>query len=280
MSTIAISDKILYNLSEVKQLMINFSDVRRGTEPTFLFFARHLRTPLEYALQECQITGWQIMSLREVRPYLPEGYVIPEVRLYPGAPRVEKHVLAFVSYYNQSDMARKLEQLQNDPDIISWQNNRADRVYRACLRDDRWVKDPPPFYPFAAPAAEEDSAQIPGVRRSDEPAFFFFPQQYAPDLAHYLENHDVTGWQIMQDTEAIRPLLPRTPADGEAVLISCFDPEDMRRKLDEILSSEEITTWRQHNAAHTAAWQAYKRKQYDDPPPFPEKIQEERPDRH
>ncbi len=221
--------------------MINFSDVRRENAPTFLFFARQLREPFKYALQECQITDWQIMSLREVRPHLPDGYVIPEVRLSPGAPRVEKHVLAFVSYYNQSDMARKLEQLSSDPDIINWQNSRADRGYRACLQDDRWLKDPPPFYPFAAPAAEENRAQIPGVKRGEEPAFFFFPRQYASDLEHYLENHGVTGWQIVQDTEEIRELLPRVPEDGEAVFLSFFDPSDMRRKLDEILSGGEIT---------------------------------------
>ena len=147
--------------------MIDFTDVRRENAPTVLFFARQLRMSLEHALQECQITGWQIMSLRDVQPHLPEGYIIPEVRLYPGAPRVEKHVLAFVSYYNERDMARKLEQLQSDPDIISWQNNGAARLYRACQRDDRWVKDPPPFYQFAAPVLEEDKAQIPGVKRGN-----------------------------------------------------------------------------------------------------------------
>lgn len=261
--------------------MIDFADVRRGSEPTFLFFARQLRMSFEHALQECQITGWQIMSLREARQYLPEGYAVPEVRLHPGAPRVEKRVLVFVSYYNSEDMARKLERLSSDPDIIAWRNNGADRVYRACLRDDRWVKDPPPFYPFAAPVLEENKAQIPDVRRGEEPTFLFLSKQDAADLEHYLEDHGTTGWQIVQDTEAVRGLLPEgeLPEDGEAVFISYFNPEDMRRKLDEILSGEDYITWRRNSAAHTAALQAYARKWDSDPPPFPETEHIERPDR-
>ena len=259
--------------------MIDFTDVRRENAPTVLFFARQLRMSLEHALQECQITGWQIMSLRDVQPHLPEGYIIPEVRLYPGAPRVEKHVLAFVSYYNERDMARKLEQLQSDPDIISWQNNGAARLYRACQRDDRWVKDPPPFYPFAAPVLEEDKAQIPGVKRGNEVSFLILPKQDAAALEHYLESQNATGWQMTQDTETVLELLTRAPGGGETVFVSYFDPEDLRRKLDEILSSEEVIAWRQNNAAHTAALQAYAQKWTDDPPPFPKIKQKEQPDR-
>lgn len=261
--------------------MIDFADVRRGSEPTFLFFARQLRMSFEHALQECQITGWQIMSLMEARQYLPEGYVVPEVRLSPGAPRVEKRVLVFVSYYSPEDMTRKLERLSSDPDIIAWQNNGADRVYRACQRDDRWVKDPPPFYPFAAPVLEKDKAQIPGVRRGEEPTFLFLSKQDVADLEHYLEDHGTTGWQIVQDTEAVRGLLPEGELleDGEAVFISYFNPEDMCRKLDEILSGEDYITWRRNSAAHTAALQAYARKWDSDPPPFPETEHIERLDR-
>ena len=263
--------------------MIDFTDVRRGSEPTFLFFARQLRMSFEHALQECQITGWQMMSLREARQHLPEGYVVPEVRLSPGAPRVEKHVLVFVSYYCPEDMARKLERLQGDPDIIAWQNNGADRVYRACQRDDRWVKDPPPFYPFAAPVLEKDKAQIPGVRRGEEPTFLFLSKQDAAALEHYLEGLGATGWQMSQDVEAIRGLFSLAPEagypDGEAVFISYFHPEDMRRKLDEILSGEDYITWRRNSAAHTAALQAYAKKWDSDPPPFPETEHIERPDR-
>lgn len=260
--------------------MLNFSDVRRGSKPTFLFFARQLRMSFEHALQECQITGWQIMSLREVQPHLPEGYAIPEVRLSPGAPRVEKHPLAFVSYYDPEDMARKLEQLSTDPDILQWQNNGSDRLTRAYLRDDKWVKDPPPFYPFATPVAEENKAQLPGVRRGEEPTFLFLSEQDVPALEHYLENHGTTGWEITQDVEAVRGLLPDGECpDGSAVFVSYFHPEDMRRKLDEILSSEEIIAWRERQAAHAEAAREYALKWSSDPPPFPKTESTERPDR-
>ena len=259
--------------------MIDFSDVRRGSKPTFLFFARQLRMSFGHTLQECQITGWQIMSLRGVQPHLPEGYIIPEVRLSPGAPRTEKHPLAFVSYYDPEDMARILERLSSDPDIIKWQNNGTDRLTRAYLRDDKWVKDPPPFYPFAAPVCECSKAQLPNVRRGEEPTFLFLSEQDVPALEHYLENHGTTGWEITQDVEAVQGLLPdgECPKDGSAVFVSYFHPEDMRRKLDEILSSEEIISWREQQAAYTAAMLEYMRKWAADPPPFPKT---EQPDRH
>ena len=257
--------------------MIDFSNVRRSSKPAFLFFARQLRMSLEYALKECQITGWQIMSLREVRPHLPEGCAIPEVRLSPGAPRIEKHILAFVSYYDPEDMARILEQLSSDPDILKWQNSGSDCVYRAYLRDDKWAKDPPPFYPFVNPACECSKAQIPGVRRGEEPTFLFLSKQDVPALEHYLENHDTTGWEIITDPEAIRGLLPDSGCpDGSAVFASYLDQADMRRKLEEVLSSEEIAAWRERRAAHTAALREYARKWADDLPPFPKTEQSDR----
>lgn len=111
--------------------MIDFSDVRRESEPTFVFFARQLRSSLEYALQTCQITGWQIMTKKEAQQYLPDDFTIPEVRISPGAPRVEKNVLAFVSHFNAEDMGQKIQELRSDLDIINWQNDRAKRAYEA-----------------------------------------------------------------------------------------------------------------------------------------------------
>ena len=100
--------------------MVNFNDVRRESEPTFFFFARSRRETFEYALKECQVSDWQIMTRKEALQYLPEDFVTPEVRISPNAPRVEKNVLVFVSHYNQSDMAQKLEEISNAPDIIAW----------------------------------------------------------------------------------------------------------------------------------------------------------------
>ena len=68
------------------------------------------------------------------------------------------------------------------------------------------------------------------------------------------------------------------PTDGSAV-VSYFHPEDMRRKLDEILSSDEIAAWQEQQAAHTAAMLEYAQKWSSDPPPFPKTESTERPDR-
>ena len=105
------------------------------------------------------------------------------------------------------------------------------------------------------------------------------PKQDAAALEHYLESQNATGWQMTQDTETVWELLPRAPGGGETVFVSYFEPEDLRRKLDEILSSEEVIAWRQNHAAHTAALQAYAQKWTDDPPPFPKIKQKEQPDR-
>lgn len=114
--------------------MVDFNDVRRESEPTFFFFARSRREGFEYALKGCQVSDWQIMTRREAQQYLPEDFVIPEVRISPNAPRVEKDVLVFVSHYNQSDIARKLEEISNDPDIIAWSIARAKRAAEAYER--------------------------------------------------------------------------------------------------------------------------------------------------
>lgn len=114
--------------------MVDFKDVRIESEPTFFFFARSLRETFEHALDECQVSDWKIMTRRAVLHYLPEDFVIPEVRISPGAPRVEKDVLVFVSHYNQSDMARKFEEIQYDSDIRAWSIARAKRLAEAYER--------------------------------------------------------------------------------------------------------------------------------------------------
>ena len=114
--------------------MIDFTDVRIESEPTFFFFARGLRTAFEHALEECQITGWKVMTQREAQQYLPEDFVMPEVRISPGAPRIEKCPLVLVSHYNPDDMARKLVEISNDPDILAWLNARAKSLAEAYER--------------------------------------------------------------------------------------------------------------------------------------------------
>ena len=100
--------------------MVDFNDVRQESEPTYFFFARALRKLFEHALEECHITGWKIITKREALQYLPEDFVMPEVRISPWAPRIEKDPMVFVSHYNTDDMARKLFRISNDPDIIAW----------------------------------------------------------------------------------------------------------------------------------------------------------------
>ena len=114
--------------------MIDFTDVRLESEPTFFFFARGLQTAFEHALEECRITGWKIITRREALHYLPEDFVMPEVRISPGAPRIEKCPLAFVSHYNPDDMTRKLFEISNDPDILAWLLDRAGRLAEAYER--------------------------------------------------------------------------------------------------------------------------------------------------
>ena len=60
------------------------------------------------------------MTKWEAQQYLPEDSILPEVRISPGAPRIEKCPLVFVSHYNPDDMARKLAEISNDPDMIAW----------------------------------------------------------------------------------------------------------------------------------------------------------------
>ena len=105
--------------------MIDFSGVRLESEPTCLFFARSLRMALEYALKECQTTGWRIMTPEEA------AGDFPEAGLFIGGP-----VLAFVSHYNREDMYRKLLEIERDPDIIGWLNAGCERLIRDCQLED------------------------------------------------------------------------------------------------------------------------------------------------
>ena len=54
--------------------MIDFNDVRRESEPTFLLLPCGLRIYLEHALKENQITDWQIMTSIEAQRYLPADF--------------------------------------------------------------------------------------------------------------------------------------------------------------------------------------------------------------
>ena len=106
--------------------MIDFNDVRRESEPTFLLFPRSMRLFLERALKVCQITDWQIMTSIEAQRYLPADFVIPN----PGKPS-----LVFVSHYSREDMSKKLLEIQHDPDIIKWVDAGCERLVKdICAR--------------------------------------------------------------------------------------------------------------------------------------------------
>ena len=101
--------------------MIDFNDVRRESEPTFLLLPCGLRIYLEHALKENQITDWQIMTSIEAQRYLPADFVIPN----PGKPS-----LIFVSHYSREDMSKKLLEIQHDPDIIRWIDAGCERLMK------------------------------------------------------------------------------------------------------------------------------------------------------
>ena len=101
--------------------MIDFSGVRRESEPTCLFFARSLRMALEHALKERQATGWRIMTSEKAARHFPEAGLF-----------IGDSVLAFVSHCNREDMSRKSLEVERDPDIIDWLNAGCERLIRDC----------------------------------------------------------------------------------------------------------------------------------------------------
>ena len=110
--------------------MIDFNDVRRESEPTFLLFPRSMRLFLERALKVCQITDCQIMTRQEVQRHLPKDFTIPEAEISSGVPLIEEPPLVFVSHYNCDDMSRKLLEIQHDPDIIRWIDAGCERLMK------------------------------------------------------------------------------------------------------------------------------------------------------
>lgn len=125
--------------------MITFDDIRRGKDVTFFFYAASRTGAFQHFLEEAMVTGWEILPKNKVKPYLPKGFEIPEVYVHEYAPRPERNVDCFVSYYNVDDLQKKFYEIMHSREYHAWLKEISDRSLKRQEYDDKWVKDPSPF---------------------------------------------------------------------------------------------------------------------------------------
>ena len=92
--------------------MITFDDVRKSENTTYFFFSLYRHEALVFGLKSASITDYEIIKVPEALKRLPAGFQVPEVRLFPGAPRAEKQILVLVSNYDPDGLERKLGEIE------------------------------------------------------------------------------------------------------------------------------------------------------------------------
>lgn len=128
--------------------MMNFDNVRRGTEPTVIAVADGHLEALRHWLEELQVTGWTIADGRTVRDYLGE-----DIKLDDSAPvwfdmpdtMRTSQVSYFVSFYDKSDMTKKIAELIDSHETAEWKNQKAAEAARAYEYQQKMAADPSPF---------------------------------------------------------------------------------------------------------------------------------------
>lgn len=123
-----------------------FDKLRRIESATFFFFPGIYAPGLEHFLAEEKITGWDIVKKSDALPYLPQGFKVPtDIRLSPGAPRVETRVSCLVSYYDEASIRAAYDAMLLSQAWLDWHNNNA----RAAMADHEYknamTADPSPL---------------------------------------------------------------------------------------------------------------------------------------
>lgn len=105
-----------------------FRDMKQDVHTTYYFFPTVYVNSLNHFLEESKITDWEILSKKQALTQLPEDFVIPEVRLTPTAPRIEKRISCFVSHYDIQDVKREYWRLVFSQEWLDWNNDVARRA--------------------------------------------------------------------------------------------------------------------------------------------------------
>ena len=125
-----------------------FKNLRRGTNPTYFFFPTIYAPGLRHFLMTEKITGWDITTKRDIMPLLPNNVQIPEVRLTPTAPRVEKRVSCLVSRYDVNDLQSAYDALTSSQEWLDWHNQKASDAMAEYEFRNAMANDPSPLSPF------------------------------------------------------------------------------------------------------------------------------------
>ena len=122
-----------------------FQNLKRGPKVTYFFVPEVYIPGLEHFLKEELITGWELVLKRDILPHLPDGFKIPEVRLTETAPRVEKRVACFVSYYDETTVNDAYLRLIYSQAWLDWHNGNASKAMRDYEFEEAMAKDPSPM---------------------------------------------------------------------------------------------------------------------------------------
>lgn len=125
--------------------MIPFTP-KRVSNPTLFFFHRKYSDDLLSVLDDNLVTGWELHSLQEAIPYLPENTAIPNVYSFTDDRKAaDKDIAVFVSYYDADDMAQFLRMVEDHPETI--ERHQAEIRRRSHLHEweQKWADDPAPW---------------------------------------------------------------------------------------------------------------------------------------
>lgn len=124
--------------------MQTLKNVKRGKEITFTFFATDIEPSLRHYLEENRVTGWEILTKKQITDLYPHIAIPDDIRLTPGAPRVETRVSCLVSYFDQTAMAKKIQDIYESPEDLAWKQAMAEQLRQEREYQEAWAKDPSP----------------------------------------------------------------------------------------------------------------------------------------
>lgn len=124
--------------------LFNRTALKQTDHLTFYFFPTLKRREMNVALQSAMATGWVFCVPNQIKHLLPEDFEIPEVRLTPTAPRIEKNVTVLVSRFDVKTLADAFENLGPDSKLMQWFDKKAADAAIALDYEKAWQDNPPP----------------------------------------------------------------------------------------------------------------------------------------
>lgn len=127
--------------------MFDFSNVRRTKNASVIPVLIADIPAIRHWMEELQVTGWNITDAHQVELYLGFRPKITELPVWPDKPEFSKtdQISYFVSFYEESDIKAKLDEILRSKETTDWKAQRAIDTAKYWNYQQKRKRDPGPL---------------------------------------------------------------------------------------------------------------------------------------